>query len=102
MARTRTSFKKGKRKTGGRKRGTPNERTLEARAVFEKHGYDPLESLIAYRKKIEKDQGEEYCTNLDLKLLPYLWPQRKAVEHSGETGGLWHFTMNLDKPGGEK
>lgn len=34
MARTRTSFTKGKRKTGGRKRGTPNKVQPEVRDFY--------------------------------------------------------------------
>lgn len=95
MARTRTSFKKGQPKTGGRRQGVPNKRTLEARAVFEEHDYDPLQSLIARRQKAEEDEDWELCTKLDLELLPYRWPRRKAVEHSGETSGPVTFVMTL-------
>jgi len=38
------------RKTGGRRRGTPNRVTAEIRAAFQKHGDELVEALLALTK----------------------------------------------------
>lgn len=76
----------GKRKGAGRPKGTPSKKTIEAQERLEELGCDPLEVLaliasgeslgsevpdIAMRKDAAKD------------LMQYVYPKRKAVEHSG-------------------
>jgi len=63
-------------KTGGRKKGTPNKKTID---LLERMGnFDPIENLI----EIVKNK----CTPLDLRvkinldLLPYIYPKRKPLE----------------------
>jgi len=38
------------RKTGGRRRGTPNKTTAEIKAAFQKHGYELVRALLALCK----------------------------------------------------
>ncbi len=63
-------------KTGGRKKGTPNKRTLDF--VENLGNYDPLESLL----RIVQDETTPLDTRIkiNLDLLPYLYPRRKAVQ----------------------
>lgn len=99
-------FKKGEGRPNGagRKAGTPNKRTLEARAVVERLGFDPIEALVYWAtgdwKKLGYDSGtivrytaegaeyEEDRISPELRqkstkdLMPYLYPQLKATELS--------------------
>ena len=69
-------------KTGGRKKGTPNKRTLNF--VDNLNNYDPLKSLL----KIVKDENTPLDTRIkiNLDLLPYIYPKRKSIDmNSGES-----------------
>ena len=63
-------------KTGGRKKGTPNKRTLDF--VENLGNYNPLESLL----RIVQDETTPLDTKIriNLDLLPYIYPKRKAIE----------------------
>lgn len=69
----------------GRKKGTPNKRSVLASDIFKKLKYDPLDSLIklAKSKKLPKDLQ----IRVDQELCGYLWPKRKAIEITGQDGG---------------
>jgi hypothetical protein len=51
-------FNQGHGKSGGRKPGTPNKRTLTLIEVLEQHGYSPIADLIEYSQlaKTEYDK----------------------------------------------
>lgn len=72
-------FQKGRAKTGGRKKGTPNKKTKELMEVL--GSFDPAEKLVQIYNETD---------NLELKagickdLLKYIYPQRKAVEMTGD------------------
>lgn len=67
----------GSTKTGGRKKGTPNKRTLAFSEVLESENIDLLmEVLRSARSLSEKDRINVYLT-----LLPYQYPKRKPTEH---------------------
>ena len=79
-------FTKGTPKppNSGRKKGQPTKLNLEARQRLEELGCDPLEGMarIAADTKASKElRGRMYS-----ELAKYIWPQRKAVEHSGVGG----------------
>jgi len=73
--------KKGRKKTGGRKKGTPNklsrfegeyiERTLHAEKC------DPLQSLARLAKKAEADGNLSIATKAYGTLLEYIVPKKK-------------------------
>lgn len=66
----------GSPKTGGRKKGTPNVRTLDLLTILEQYGVDPLgEILTACEGLPKRDKIKIY-----LEILPYLYPKRKVVE----------------------
>lgn len=79
------AFKKGQPKhpDSGRKQGVTNKRTMhfDLHAKCEAMGVDPWEKLIEYLVY----PGEPELRLSALKeICKYLYPQRKAIEHSGE------------------
>lgn len=92
---------KGERTPGaGRKKGTPNKKTVELLQTLQKHNFDPGEEFVwLYRetKKIfeaRKKNGNltgalsaiDRMTEINEDLAQYVFPKKKAVEHSGEVG----------------
>ena len=92
---------KGQRPQGsGRKPGTPNKKTAELMEVLVKHDFEPAEALIyiykeakkifEFRKKKSNLAGA--LTAMDRmhdaasELAGYVYPKKKAIEHSGEIG----------------
>ena len=76
------AYPKGKPKPegSGRKKGTPNKSTLDLHAICERLGVNPFEKLVEYivhpcDTEIRLAALKEICS--------YLYPKRKAVEHSG-------------------
>lgn len=66
----------GTPKTGGRKRGTPNRRTLNLAHQFEEIGFDVPARLLELLPELPaKDQA-----NILIDLMGYLYPKRKAIE----------------------
>ena len=64
------------RKTGGRKAGTPNKKTLN---LIEALGsYNPLTALIKIANNSETPLDIQIKINLDL--LPYIYPKRKNID----------------------
>ena len=97
-------------KTGGRQKGTTNKRTWEARKIIEDLGFDPVTALVHWargdwealgldgkQKEIAIGDGktlwvdridEQLMKSATKDLMPYLFPQLKAVEHSNPDGTL--------------
>ena len=100
---------------GGRKKGTPNKRTLALMEILNDAGYSPVAELIRIAAIAEKEYdraGEIYDAIQDARIekgrvpltesiaptylsimqksaadiMPYLYPRRKAVELSGVEG----------------
>lgn len=79
--------KPGERR-GGRKRGTPNRRTILGESVrkrLEDLGLDPIAVLAVIA------QGVKYPADIRCRaaaeLARYVWPRRGAVELTGPAGG---------------
>ena len=67
-------------KTGGRQKGTPNKRTLDAAERLAALGCDPLEGMVKIAMSDEADvalRGRMY-----IELAQYIYPKRKAVDLS--------------------
>lgn len=102
-------FEKGKPRpeNAGRKAGTPNKRTFDARQLVERMGFDPLEFLVhtakadwealGYQKGFvtKVNMGIEYEEDiisyeqrLDAAktIAKYIYPQLKSIEHTGKDG----------------
>ena len=92
---------KGEKTVGaGRKKGTPNKKTVEFQATLEKYNFNPAEALIHCYKEAQKifdirkqrnnlvgalvalDRMDSTAATLS----QYAYPKRKAIEHSGEVG----------------
>jgi hypothetical protein len=71
----------GHRKGGGRKKGTPNKRSLALRQALEAHGCDLAEQIAGLLQDgaVEQPIKVEVLT----KLLPYVYPQLRAVDPEG-------------------
>jgi hypothetical protein len=92
---------KGQRTPGaGRKKGTPNKKTVELMQVLEKHNFDPGEELIycyrqakqifEFRKKRSNLAGAltalDRMSEIAEDIAQFIYPKKKAIEHSGEVG----------------
>ena len=73
--------KVGHKKVGGRKRGTPNKRSLALRQALEAHGCHVEEQLAGLLQDpaVEATLKAEVLT----KLLPYVYPQLRPVDPEG-------------------
>ena len=67
-------------RTGGRRVGTPNKRTLEAAERLAELDCDPLEGMA--KIAMDKRTPLELRARMLAELVPYLYPKRKAVEHA--------------------
>ncbi len=79
-------FQKGRTKTGGRPNGTPRKVRL-AVAVAEKLeelGFDPL--LHAHKLIHDPKTPVEVAAKLTIDIMGFVWPKKKAVEHTGLDG----------------
>ncbi len=89
MAVSSTTWKKGKPKTGGRKKGTPNKVTLWHRQMLERmkvDGRDPMSFAMSILQNEEAPFAERKwaCE----QLFPYSHPKLSSVE--ARIGGLTH------------
>ncbi len=67
-------------KTGGRKAGTPNKRTVEIAEKLETLGCDPLEGMA--RLAMDEANPPELRGRMFAELAQYVAPKRRAVEVS--------------------
>lgn len=100
----------------GRKKGTPNKRTIEAQATAERLGVDPFELLLLFAKGDWKKLGyksetttkyfgeysiEEPVISPELrqssagKAAEYLYPKRKAIEQTINDSTVTHITRTV-------
>ncbi len=99
-------FQKGQPKIGGRKKGTPNKKTVELRTKLESKGHDPFLALaeiaIEARAAAAQVEGKDKLDWLKLasannaELTQYIEPKRKAIEHSGSIGSHEESLEDLD------
>lgn len=68
-------FKKGHKKTGGRKKGTPNKKTAQFKDKLGK--FDTVAELINLFKTTDDDSLK---VTICKEFLKYEYPQRKAVD----------------------
>lgn len=100
---------------GGRVKGTKNKRTWEARELAAKLGFDPLQQLILWAKgdwkklgyktatktilssdgfRVEVDRIDENLRQKSTRdLVPYLYPQLKSVEITGDAAAAAAMTL---------
>lgn len=72
---------KGHKKWGGRQKGTPNKSTDELFQVCQKHNCNVFEGMVIIAVETH-DPGKKF--DRLARIAEYLYPKRKAIEHSGE------------------
>ena len=83
-----------KRKTGGRRKGTPNKATVALREKFTSYGYDPADELVRIAR--DNKTSLELQINIHLSLLPYIYPKRKPVDDSSQVPTTTNVITSLD------
>lgn len=76
------------RKTGGRRKGTPNKRKERVRAVVaaaNAAGEEPLDFMLRLMR--DKTQTMEVRRDMAKAAAPYVHAKLASVEHSGKGGG---------------
>lgn len=110
---------KGSKKTGGRKKGTPNKRTKQVDDILDtikcakasdpgktQTGYEPIADLIAVRDfawnmvhEVPPRQTGKYLDIIAFvgdKLKKLKWGEKTQVEHTGEDGApLWESLIDM-------
>lgn len=74
-------FKKGREKTGGRKKGTKNKLNLGVEEALELKGINCVDEMLLIAQKTDK---EDIKLAVYKELLKYVYPQRKAVDVSAD------------------
>lgn len=77
----------------GRKKGTPNKMTQDLMKICEEEGVDPFRALLLVYK-----QAHIADTKLSAlkEICQYVYPKRKAIEHSGEINNPFEH-MSLEE-----
>src|SRR5262245_59904379 len=89
MGISKTSFAKGRRKTGGRKAGTPNKVTQANRKVLDKMKVDRTDPMSFFLSVLcNPDAPYEEAKAAAHELMPYSHPKLASLEAS--TGGMSH------------
>lgn len=71
------TFKQGKPKTGGRKKGTPNKKTLlKVEAYLSQANFHPVEQIIKLIPNLPAEEAVKACFNL----LKYIQPEYRPTE----------------------
>jgi len=71
---------KGLRKTGGRRKGTPNRATVSLREKVATRGYDPIDELITMSR--DHKTPLEMRVRIHFEICAYIYPKRKPVDQS--------------------
>jgi hypothetical protein len=83
-------------KTGGRKKGTPNRRTLEVADLLDNLGCDPIEGMA--RLALDPTNSPELRGRLFSELAQYVAPKRKSIDVSWQESGKVVFNLNTTYP----
>lgn len=98
MAANKTSFQKGRPKTGGRKAGTPNKITKEKREMIARFIDDNWQDFQTAFNMIDKPEAK--C-NIMLGLLPFAFPKLAYIDYKDNTPAKT-LADELDEISGEK
>jgi hypothetical protein len=82
------------RKTGGRTKGSPNKKTIEAAEKLDALRCDPLEGMAQIA--MDLTSSPELRGRMFAELAGYLYPKRKAVESSPREGQKVIFQIDLE------
>lgn len=73
------------KKTGGRRKGTPNKATARREREIAKSGTTPLEYMLKVMRNPKADNGRR--DDMAKAAAPYVHPKLAAVQHTGAGGG---------------
>ena len=68
---------KGK-KTGGRLPGSLNKRTIAIEEMLSSHNLNPVKEILTAFPDLDAEQKSQVC----LKLMKFLYPEKRAVEQT--------------------
>lgn len=74
-------------KGSGRKKGTPNKKTLVLTEILESLDCDVTQKLTELLPQLNPEKQADVL----LELMSYLFPKRKALEVTGPDGGAIHI-----------
>lgn len=83
------------RKTGGRVRGTPNQRTQDIQLMLDQLGCDPIEGMA--RIAMDVANPVEIRARMYAELAQYIAPKRKSVEIGGGDASRVIFNIGIDR-----
>lgn len=91
---------KGHKKYGGRKKGTPNKNSLSLQQKLDAFdngaGFDPIAEVLNLYTLIHAD-NPLVAVKILTELMQYIYPKRKALEHSGEVNTNPYMNKTLDE-----
>ena len=70
-----------RQRTGGRKKGTPNKKTLEVQERINALDYDPITTMVKISQQAMDDENYALAGQMAKELAQYVYPKRKAIEH---------------------
>ncbi|HIN68327.1 MAG TPA: hypothetical protein EYM93_03530 [Methylococcales bacterium] len=83
-------------RTGGRKKGTPNKKTLEVLEQISALDYDPITTMVKISQQAMADENYALAGQMAKELAQYVYPKRKAVEHFTDEPAEWpKITINI-------
>jgi hypothetical protein len=74
------------KKTGGRKKGTPNKKTSSVQEKLDRLGCDPIEGMAIIANRAMAEGDLPLAGSMYKELAQYVAPKRKTVELSNEEG----------------
>ena len=83
------------RKTGGRVRGTPNQRTQDIQRLLDQMGCDPIEGMA--RIAMDVDNPVEIRARMYAELAQYIAPKRKSIEMGNGDADRVIFNIGIDR-----
>lgn len=89
-------FQKGHKKIAGRQKGskTKLQLSLTVLETLQELGHDPIRGMVDLA--IDPETSPELRGKMNAELAKYVYPQRKAIEHSGPGGSAITIDL-LDK-----
>lgn len=74
----------GKREGAGRKKGTPNKKSVAIQDKLKELGCDPIEGMARIAEQAMDEGDMQLAGSMYKELAQYVAPKRKAVEISGD------------------
>ena len=88
-------------KTGGRKAGTPNKKTVELLARLSEMDWDPLRELHELAKEARAAGDLAAAIKANVGVLNYVYPKRRSIDLANDSGPLTlvvHTGVPTDAP----